>query len=205
MLGPSAVGGGGCGGGGGGSHHHHHHHHPAATAAAQNAAGVAGPGGGTTTGTLLGMPRRSPFAIQELLGLGPHHHEAPTSTTTITNSAATSSSLHLQRGAATATAAMSVAAAAVTSAPYTSHGGSLLSPHQSQHFLADPLNAASRMYFNPSAAFLPNIGVHSSVAGPAIQAVPLLGLDHMQTATTRHESLVGKTVSPSFFALYSSI
>jgi len=94
-----------------------------------------------------GMPQRSPFAIQELLGLT-HHHDTPTSA---------------------ASAAVAAAVIAATSTAASGHhrsptaGVSAITPNgypsRMPNFsgaASDPLGAAARsMYFN-AAAFLPS-------------------------------------------------
>lgn len=114
------------------------------------------------------MPQRSPFAIQELLGLT-HHHDTPTS------AAAT----------AAATAAVAAAVVAATSSSASSHhrsptaGVSAITPNGNPYpprlsnscfssSASDHLGAAARsMYFNAqaaaaAAAFLPGVNVSSS-------------------------------------------
>jgi hypothetical protein len=108
--------------------------------------------------TASGMPQRSPFAIQELLGLT-HHHDVPTSA---------------------ASAAVAAAVIAATSSASGVHhrsptaGVSAITPNgyppRLPNFSAaanDPLGAAARsMYFNAAAAaFLPNVSSAGVVMG----------------------------------------
>lgn len=118
------------------------------------------------------MPQRSPFAIQELLGLTQHHNnETPTS-----GAAAT----------AAATAAVCAAVVAATTSSSASHhrsptaGVSAITPNGSPYPprlsnacfpSSDPLGAAARsMYFNAqaaaaAAAFLPGVSSSGMVMG----------------------------------------
>ncbi|CAB3363032.1 Hypothetical predicted protein [Cloeon dipterum] len=102
-----------------------------------------------------GMPQRSPFAIQELLGLT-HHHDTPTSAAS----------------AAVAAAVIATSTAASSHHRSPTAGVSAITPNGYPPRLpnfsgaaSDPLGAAARsMYFNAAAAaFLP--GVSTSAAG----------------------------------------
>ncbi|KAF4525219.1 hypothetical protein B566_EDAN012897 [Ephemera danica] len=136
-----------------------------------SAPSVLGPPHSVLSSLNSGMPQRSPFAIQELLGLTQHHNnnsDTPTS--------------------AAVTAAVAAAVVAATTSASSSHhrsptaGVSAITPNGSPYpprlsnacfstSASDPLGAAARsMYFNAqaaaaAAAFLPGVSSTGMVMG----------------------------------------
>ncbi|GAB6031117.1 hypothetical protein CHUAL_007925 [Chamberlinius hualienensis] len=144
------------------------------------------------------MPRRSPFAIQELLAATAAISTANSSITSSTPtilpppsssasaaaaSVSTASALQLQRGAAVAAAAAMSIAAAAAAVSANNH-----SPYSPPRTLA----AAGRMYFNPTAAFLTDVAVVHGGLGhsTSVPCVPnVTGLDHMNSSALQHDTL----------------
>lgn len=125
------------------------------------------------------MPQRSPFAIQELLGLG--NHDSGPSMSSSSSAVISRSPLANQGHTAGSVAHNSQPFGGVNPAYHPRP--SLVS--QSQCF-SDP----SRMYFN-TAAFMANVSVQNSVAtgGPTM---PVLGLDQTMAAAAAHAGAVAR-------------